>query len=215
MVHDAAAAMEPPAFAAVQGGPVVAPAAMGPSAVRLRIRREIFTAAWTAVRDKDFDKTLAGLDWEAARDKYQPLALAAPDEPTFYRLLNEMLGGLGQSHLEVHGPGEERDPPAASADLVDVGTGTGEPGIVIRLIEDKPTICRVRPGSSAAQAGLRSGFLVTHVGGQAVDALPTSARPLRPVEERFRLRRHAAQCPGRWAPRSAFASLTATTRRAR
>jgi carboxyl-terminal processing protease len=166
---------------------------MGPSAVRLRIRQEIFSAAWKAVRDKDFDKTLAGLDWDALRAKYQPLAMAAPDERTFYRVLNEMLGALGQSHLEVHGPGEEPELPAGSAEVVQVGTGTGDPGIVVRQIQDKPTVCRVRPGSSAEQVGLRPGFIITHVGGQPVGELLPSTRPLRPVEERFRLRRHVAQ----------------------
>jgi len=198
---DGAVPTEPPAFAPLQAAAGLAPAAMGPGSVRLQIREAIFTAAWTAVRDKDFDKTLSGLDWQAQRAKYQPLVLAAPDEPTFYRLLNEMLEALGQSHLEVHGPGEEADVradetesarPAGSAEVIVVGTGTGDPGMVVRLIEDKPTVTWVRPESSAARAGLRPGYIVTHIGGHAVDALPPSARPLRPVEERFRLRRHAA-----------------------
>lgn len=174
---------------------------MGPGRVRLQIRQAIFTAAWNAVRDKDFDKALTGPDWEAARAKYQPLALAAPDEPTFYRLLNEMLGGLGQSHLEVHGPGDEAEAradepeavrPPGSAEIIDVGTGVGDPGLVVRLIEGKPTVSWVRPESSAARAGLRPGYLITHIGGRSLAALPPSSRPLRPVEERFRLRRQAA-----------------------
>jgi carboxyl-terminal processing protease len=198
---DAAHPTDPPAFAPLQAGPGPAPAAMGPNKVRLQIREAIFGAAWTAVRDKDFDKTLAGLDWEAQRAKYQPLALAAPDEPTFYRLLNEMLGGLSQSHLEVHGPGDEAEPqadepelarPPGSAEVIEVGTGTGDPGLVVRSIEGKPTVTSVRPESSAARAGLRPGYLVTHIGGRAVASLSPSPRPLRPVEERFRLRRHAA-----------------------
>jgi carboxyl-terminal processing protease len=198
-VLDAARPTDPPAFAPLSAGTGPAPAAMGPSKVRLQIREAIFTAAWTAVRDKDFDKTLAGLDWQALRAKYQPLALAAPDEPTFYRLLNEMLGALRQSHLEVHGPGDEAEAdepeparPPGSAEVIEVGTGTGDPGMIVRSIEGKPTVTWVRPESSAARAGLRPGYLVTHIGGRAVGVMPPSSRPLRPVEERFRLRRHAA-----------------------
>jgi carboxyl-terminal processing protease len=125
--------------------------------------------------------------------------MAAPDEPTFYRLLNEMLGALGQSHLEVHGPGEEalaeepeptRTP--GSTEVIEVGTGTGDPGMIVRSIEGKPTVSWVRPSSSAARAGLRPGYIVTHIGGHAVASLLPSSRPLRPVEERFHLRRHAA-----------------------
>jgi carboxyl-terminal processing protease len=196
-VPDASATMGPPPFTPLtaDGGPGAT--AIGLGQVRLKIRQEIFTAAWTAVRDKDFDKTLAGLDWEALRAKYQPLALSAPDEPTFYRFLNEMLASLGQSHLEVHGPGDEADDPelarpAGAPEVVDVGTGTGDPGMVVRLVEGKPTVSWVRPQSSAALAGVRPGYLVTAIGGRALSSLPQPTHPLRPVEERFRLRRQAA-----------------------
>lgn len=183
---------------------------MGPRGAQLELRQSIFAAAWTAVRDKDFDEALVGpasaspaspSAWQALRAKYEPLAMAAPDEPTFYRVVNEMLGGLGQSHLEVHGPGEaseeevgEPEPRAArAAEVIEVGTDTGDPGVVVREIEGKATVFSVRPGSSAERGGLRPGYLVTHIGGRDVAALPASVRPLRPVEERFRLRRHAAR----------------------
>jgi len=175
---------------------------MGPGRVELQLREAIFAAAWTAVRDKDFDKALVGQEWEAARAKYQPLAMAAPDEPTFYRVTNEMLATTGQSHLELHGPGEatEEDTPEpapavakGAAEVIEVGTGTGDPGLIVRDIESKPTVFSVRPGSSAERAGIHPGYLVTHVGGRSLSPLPLSPRALRPVEERFRLRRRAAQ----------------------
>jgi carboxyl-terminal processing protease len=167
------------------------------------------------VRDKHYDKNLGGQDWNALRARYEPLAVGAPDEVTFYRLLNEMLGALGQSHLEVSGPGanpmaiaEETagrpaepggsgaSPSAAGAGAgqpVPASDGVGDPGLVVRIIEGQPTITRVRAGSSAAHAGLRPGTLVTHVGGHPIAVLPPSPRPLRPVEERFRLRLQAAR----------------------
>lgn len=198
---DAARPTDPPPFSPLTGQEVPTRAALGPGKVQLEVRQAIFTAAWTAVRDKDFDKALVDKEWDASRAKYEPLAMAAPDEPTFYRVVNEMLGSLGQSHLEVHGPGEapEEEAPEArptpsqpAAEVVEVGTGTGDPGLVVRDIEGKATVFSVRPGSSAARAGLRPGYLVSHIGGKSVASLPASARALRPVEERFRLRRHAA-----------------------
>jgi carboxyl-terminal processing protease len=197
---DAARATDPPPFSPLEGQDVPTRAAMGPGKVQLEVRQAIFTAAWTAVRDKDFDKALVDKEWDALRTKYEPLAMAAPDEPTFYRVVNEMLGGLGQSHLEVHGPGEvpeeeaHQAKPGSSqdAEVIEVGTGTGNPGLIVRDVEGKATVFSVRPDSSAARAGLRPGYLVTHIGGKNVATLPASVRPLRPVEERFRLRRHAA-----------------------
>jgi carboxyl-terminal processing protease len=169
-----------------------------PRSSRSELRRAIFEAAWTAVRDKHYDKTLHGVDWNALKVRYEPLAVGAPDEPTFYRLLNEMLGALGQSHLEVSGPGAEElpiaeEPPPPANRGVAISDDTGDPGLTVRIIEGRPTITAVRPGSSAARAGLKPGFIVTHLGGRPADALPPSPRSLRPIEERFRLRLQAMQ----------------------
>src|SRR3954451_17720383 len=54
-----------------------------PRSSRAALRRSIFDAAWTTVRDKHYDKNLGGVDWNALRAKYEPLAIGAPDEPTF------------------------------------------------------------------------------------------------------------------------------------
>src|SRR4051812_30243581 len=128
-------------------GPAVTPPPVGAtpaptgdaSASRREQRRAIFVAAWTLVRDKHFDRSLGGLDWAALRARYEPLAVDAPDEPTFYRFLNQMLRELGQSHLEVSGPGSEARP--KSEELPPLGTdAVGDPGITVRVIEDRPTI---------------------------------------------------------------------------
>src|SRR5581483_12132859 len=79
-------------------------------AERRALRRSILDAAWKLVRDKHYDKTLGGVDWDAVRARYEPLALAAPGEPDFYRTLNQMIGELGQSHMMITGPGADSDP---------------------------------------------------------------------------------------------------------
>src|SRR4051812_14011967 len=98
----------PAAVVAVTPPPLAQPAVAGapqtPQGAQQELRRSILRAAWPLVRDKPYDKALGGLDWAAMRDKYEPLAIGAPDEPTFYRFVNQMLGELGQSHLEVTGP---------------------------------------------------------------------------------------------------------------
>jgi carboxyl-terminal processing protease len=152
----------------------------GPPEHEREQRKSIFDTAWRLVRDKHFDKTLGGLDWDSTRGKYEPLAVNAPNAATFYRMLNQMLGELGQSHLDVTGPGAERVPGDAAHE-----PGDGETGLTVRLLDGKPTVTAVRPGSAADRAGLRPGFLITHIGGWAPPAHPASARPLRPVEERF------------------------------
>ncbi|HEY2904031.1 MAG TPA: S41 family peptidase [Polyangia bacterium] len=191
--------LEPPPF------PTGAPAVTREKAddARTANRRAIFDAAWTLVRDKHYDKNLGGVNWNAARARYEPLALAAPTESSFYRTLNQMIGELGQSHMMVTGPGagdEEDEDLAPSTDesaakqpAVKAAAGIGDPGLTVRVIENRPTITAVKPGSSAERQGLQPGFIVTQIGGKEIRASSDSKRPLRPVEERFAVRRLAQQ----------------------
>ena len=196
--------IEPPPFAAPT------PATPESTAdARTQLRRAILDAAWTTVRDKHYDKTLGGLDWKAVRAKYEPLALGAPSEAAFYRVLNQMIGELGQSHMMITGPGAEDEvaadqtakpgdvPSGAPSDVpaeesAGGGGPIGDPGLTVRIIEGRPTITRVRAGSSAEKVGLAPGYVVTQIAGRPLKAPHNSTRPLRPVEERFELRRAAA-----------------------
>ncbi len=194
---DPALATDPAGATETQPAPF-SPTAPPPSAPEIENRSPyassrgaIFDAAWNTVAQKHYDKALGGVDWNAAREKYRNLALGAPDEPTFYRVMNDLLGELRQSHLFITGPGDENPLHSLEKDdNVSTGGDPGNPGIVIRDIEGKPTITRVRPGSSGALAGMRPGFIVTNLGGRPLTAhLPR--RTLRPIEQRFYLRRTA------------------------
>ncbi|HEY8925342.1 MAG TPA: S41 family peptidase, partial [Polyangia bacterium] len=192
--------LQPPPFAATPP-----PSRAAREDQRTAERREILDAAWRTVRDKHYDPTLGGLDWQAVRRRYEPRALSAPDEAAFYRTLNDMIGELGQSHMMITGPGAADDdaepeavpaadasgPGAASAPAASAND-IGDPGLTIRVIEGRPTITAVRPDSSAAAHGLEPGMLVTGIGGRPLTAVASRRRSLRPVEERFAVRRAAA-----------------------
>ncbi|MES1208352.1 MAG: S41 family peptidase, partial [Pseudomonadota bacterium] len=189
--------IEPPPFAAP---PPVTPDTAGDA--RTALRRSIVDAAWRTVRDKHFDKTLGGVDWNAVRAKYEPLALGAPSDAAFYRVLNQMIGELGQSHMMITGPGDEdesdAEETAAPGDAppqapVPVSGEVGDPGLTVRIIDGRPTITRVQAGSTAERLGLRPGFIVTAIAGRPLAPRHASARALRPIEERFALRRAAAR----------------------
>jgi carboxyl-terminal processing protease len=179
-------------------------------------RRRIVTAVWQTVRDRHYDPKLGGVDWNAVRARYEPLALGAPDDAAFYRTLNQMVGELGQSHMLVSGPGADEEPeaePAANAapgrgpepvsaaaggspGAPDLGApvivnGTGDPGLVVRSIEGRAIVTSVRAGSSAQRKGILPGFVVERIAGRAITSGANPTRPLRPVEERFALRRLA------------------------
>lgn len=183
--------VQPPTFTPP---PVASPAAREDQ--RTRERREIAEAAWRTVREKHYDPKLGGVDWDAMLKKYEPRALGAPDDATFYRLLNDMLGELGQSHMMITGPGagdgepDEEQPQRAASDTTG-SEDVGDPGLLVRVIDGRPTVTAVRAGTSADKHGIKPGFLVTAIGGRPLTALATSRRSLRPVEERFAVRRAA------------------------
>jgi carboxyl-terminal processing protease len=189
--------VQPPPFAA--SGP--APSREAVASDRRAVRLAILDAAWRTVRDKHYDKTLGGLDWNAVRARYEPLALAAPSEAAFYRALNQMIGELGQSHMMITGPGSEDEDDveelaapgesASSGPAAPSSGAIGDPGLTVRVIDGRPTITAVRPHSAAERAGLETGFIVTHIAGRELKATTDSARAMRPVEERFAIRRLA------------------------
>jgi carboxyl-terminal processing protease len=193
------AAVQPPPF--TTAGP--APTKEAVASDRRATRLAILDAAWKTVRDKHYDKTLGGVDWTAVRARYEPLALSAPSEAAFYRTLNQMIGELGQSHMMITGPGSEDEEDleelaapgeaASSGPAAPLSSAIGDPGLTVRVIEGRPTITAVRPHSAAERAHLEPGFIVTHIGGRELKATADSARPMRPVEERFAIRRLATR----------------------
>ncbi|PYT02331.1 MAG: hypothetical protein DMF60_21655, partial [Acidobacteria bacterium] len=116
------------------------------------MRQETFDIVWRTVKEKHFDPTLGGLDWNKVREQYAPLAAGAKSNGEFYNVLRQMLGELHQSHFNII-------PPEAVVDDDSSEPKGGSIGIDLRLIDGQAIITRVEPGSKAASAGLRPGFI--------------------------------------------------------
>src|SRR5262249_50665060 len=85
---------------------------------------------------------------------------------------------------------------AAAADGGDAATAggpPGDPGLTVRIIEDRPTVTRVRKGSAGERAGIRPGFIVTHIGGPPLRARARPGPAPRPVGGPFSARLAAAR----------------------
>jgi len=86
----------------------------------------------------------------------------------FYELMEKMLSELKVSHLEIITPD-------TLARLREPGATTG---LVLRQIENQVVIGNLFENSSAAKAGLKTGFVVTKIGGEAVKNLSDAKRKL-------------------------------------
>lgn len=135
-----------------------------PDEKAIELRQQTFELVWRTVKEKHFDPTLGGLDWEAVRQRYAP-RVAAGSELEFYGLLQQMLGELRQSHFSIV------PPVAAISEEGGGGAVTGIIGIDLRVIDGKAVITRVNPESSAARAGLRPGFILQQVDEKSVAQL--------------------------------------------
>lgn len=152
----------------------------------VELRQQTFEIVWGTVKQKHFDLKLNGADWEAVRQRYAPRVADAGSDDEFYKLLNAMLGELKQSHFAVI-------PPSFFA-LDEKGDGKSsraEVGVTTQMIEGRPTITRVERDSIAFAAGLRPGFIVTHIDAESLDDLrrKIAARKERPVLEQSLLLR--------------------------
>ena len=59
---------------------------------------ECFDKIWKIINDEFWDPNFNGVDWEDARTRYKPKALAANDHESFGAIVNQMLAELKTSH---------------------------------------------------------------------------------------------------------------------
>lgn len=122
----------------------------------MEARREAFDVVWRTVKEKHFDPTLGGLDWDRVRERYAPRVESTKSDSEFYALLQQMLGELRQSHFSII-------PPEAVIEEAASEPSSGGIGIDLRIIDSQAVLTRVDPASAAHRAGLRTGFVIKQI----------------------------------------------------
>ena len=101
---------------ALGGGAAAAAARPGEAArrrisfnVRVKINRpaewaEMFGDAWRTMKYRFYDPAMHGLDWDAAKAKYEPLVKDVGDRQELLNIINEMIGELNASHTGAAPP---------------------------------------------------------------------------------------------------------------
>ena len=136
----------------------------------------VFDEAWRLVRDNFYDRTLKGLDWEAAGEKYRAQYVSATSARERSAAINAMLGELQASHM-LHATPE--DP--AYYQLTDIfsfglrneiprhfaGGEVSYPGIGIftREIGGKTFVSGVFAGFAGEKSGIKVGDEILTVDG--------------------------------------------------
>jgi carboxyl-terminal processing protease len=131
-------------------------------------RLAVFDDAWETVRDRYYDPTFHGLDWQAERAKFRPLAAESQSTAELYNVLRRMLGSLRDAHTRVYAPDERFD--WRRPRFISVGLSLREVGGV-------PVVVSVERNSEAERAGLRAGDVVISIDDEP--ALDVFARRLK------------------------------------
>jgi carboxyl-terminal processing protease len=151
-----------------------------------------FDYVWNTVRNKHWDQTLGGLDWDKVRRELRPRVEHAETDEEVRALISEMLARLHQSHFAVI-PGSvyhDVEQPAAAARNATVASvpapatpdeASGSVGFDIRVLGGEAVVSSVEEGSSAAKQGVRPGWIVRSIGG--ADLGPSLARVSRTYED--------------------------------
>ena len=77
--------------------------------VRVKIDRpaewaEMFGDAWRTMKYRFYDPAMHGMDWDAAKAKYEPLVADVGDRQELLNIINEMIGELNASHTGAAPP---------------------------------------------------------------------------------------------------------------
>ncbi len=121
------------------------------------IRKAAIDAVWNTINDHYYRADLKGVDWRAARDKWQPLALAAATDDEFWERLDQMAGELADVHTRVESPkavAQRREQQALTL------------GLNIRPIDGALVVLSVHPESDAYWSGVRAGMRLVRVDGK-------------------------------------------------
>lgn len=125
-----------------------------------------FDHVWTTIRDRHFDPTFGGLDWNAVRAELRPKVIAAKSRDEVRAVLTDLIGRLKLTHfaiVPIGGPDEGK--------AVDTDEGPGQVGLDVRPLGGAMVVTSVTPGEPAAKAGVKPGWIVTTIAGKKVDEL--------------------------------------------
>src|SRR5450432_3829540 len=125
---------------------------------------ESFDFVWETVKSKHWDPQLGGVDWDAVRAELRPRAAVAATDAEARAIIADMLSRLHQSHFAVI-PGDvyhDVDPGGSGSQ------GDATPGFEIRILNDLPIVTSVAPGSPAALAGVKPGWTLEQIDGEAL-----------------------------------------------
>jgi carboxyl-terminal processing protease len=111
-------------------------------------KRDALESVWNTVNERYYDPKLNGVDWRAARVKYEQQILNAESDDRYWELLDKMTGELRDSHTRVHGPKQAAQQRNQEAHTLGLGFAEIDGALVVTTthLDSDPHWAGVRPG---------------------------------------------------------------------
>ena len=117
-------------------------------------RLAVFDDVWETIQDRYYDPKFHGIDWQAKRTTFRPVAARAGNGQELYDVLRQMIASLRDAHTRVYSPDEKFD--WWSPRFVTVG-------VTVREVEGAPTVIQIEAGSAASKTDIRQGDVIVSI----------------------------------------------------
>lgn len=131
-----------------------------------KLNLESFEHVWTTVRDRHYDPTFGGLDWQAVHDELRPQSECASTTSEAREIMEGMIRRLDLTHFSI-----------IPSDLflkmqpTETNNLRGITGMEARVINGHALVTKVKTASAADRAGIRTGWEIVRVKDEAIAEL--------------------------------------------
>ncbi|MDR0833374.1 MAG: PDZ domain-containing protein [Candidatus Symbiothrix sp.] len=133
---------------------------------------QIYTECWRQMRDFFYDPNMHGVDWNAIREKYQPLVHYVNNRNDLNYIIGEMIAELSTGHAYIAG-GDKQEPRRIATGLLGAELSRDASGYykIDKILAGRNWSPNLRSPLTEAGIDANAGDYITHINGKSTKDL--------------------------------------------